>query len=91
MMRRIDRLVKRTKLTPYERRIEEARLRGEYQSVSRAEFEEIKRALERRKKDAVLNLRINQGDLDSLRHKAAKLGVKYQTFIAEILHRIAMS
>lgn len=90
-MRRIDRLVKRVKLTPQERRIEEARLRGEYQPVSKAEFEEIAKMLEERKKDAVLNIRINQGDLDNLKHKAAKLGVKYQTFISEILHRIAMS
>ena len=90
-MRRIDRLVKRTKLTPYERRIEEAALRGEYKPVPREEFEAIKQALESRKKDAVLNLRVNQGDLDNLKHKAAKLGVKYQTFISEILHRVAMS
>lgn len=74
-----------------ERRIEEAAARGEYRPVSKAEFEEIKQALERRKKDAVLNLRINQGDLDNLKNKARKLGVKYQTFIAEILHRVAMS
>ena len=88
-MRRIN--IDRIKLTPYEKRIEAAAERGEYQKASKEEFEAIKRLLERRKKDAVLNIRINQGDLDSLRKKAAKLGVKYQTFIAEILHRIAMS
>lgn len=79
------------KLTKEERRIEEALQRGEYQPVSKEEFDAIARALERRKKDAVLNLRINQGDLDALKHKATKLGVKYQTFVAEILHRVAMS
>ena len=78
------------KLTPQERRIEEALLRGEYKPVSKAEFEAIARAIERRKKDAVLNTRINQGDLYSLKRKAEKLGVKYQTFISEILHRVAM-
>lgn len=87
-MRRIN--IKRIKLTPHEKRIEAAAERGEYRPVSKAEFEEIARALERRKKDAVLNLRINQGDLDHLKSKAAKLGVKYQTFIAEVLHRVAM-
>ena len=90
-MRRIDRLVRRTKLTPYERRIEEAAERGEYKPVSKEEFEAIKRLLDRRKKDAVLNIRVNQGDLDNLKAKAKKLGVKYQTFISEMLHRIAMS
>lgn len=87
MKRRIN--IERIRLTPYEKRLEAAA--DEYQPVSKAEFEEIAQALERRRKDAVLNIRINQGDLDSLRHKAAKLGVKYQTFIAELLHRIATS
>ena len=88
-MRRIDRLVKRTKLTPYERRIEEARQRGEYVLADRETYQMIAKALERRKKDAVLNIRLNQGDLDALKQKAAKLGVKYQTFISEVLHHIA--
>lgn len=88
-MKRIDRLVKRAKLTPYEKRLEAAS--DEYVPVSKEEFEAIKHLLERRKKDAVLNIRINQGDLDNLKHKARKLGVKYQTFIAELLHRIATS
>ena len=86
-MRRIN--IKRIKLTPYEKRLEAAA--DEYKPVSKEEFEAIKRLLERRKKDAVLNLRINQGDLDNLKSKARKLGVKYQTFISEILHRVAMS
>lgn len=82
---------RRVKLTREEREIEDALIRGEYVPVSKERFEEIKRALERRKKNAVLNLRMNQGDLDSLKRKAQKLGVKYQTFIAELLHRIAVS
>ena len=80
---------RQSKLTPYERRIEEEA--GEYIDAGREAYERVAQAIAVRKKDAVLNIRINQGDLDSLRKKAAKLGVKYQTFIAEILHRIAMS
>ena len=82
---------RRVKLTREEKEIEEALIKGEYAPVSKERFEEVKQALEWRKKDAVLNIRINQGDLDNLKHKARKLGVKYQTFIAELLHRIAMS
>ena len=77
------------KLTREEKRIEEALIRGEYVSVGREEFERIRRALEARKKNAVLNIRVNRGDLESIKRKATKLGVKYQTFISEILHRIA--
>ncbi len=82
---------RRMKLTPYEKKIEAALSNGEYQSVSKEEFDKIAKALAARKKDSVLNLRINGGDLNSLKNKAAERGVKYQTFIAEILHRAAMS
>jgi predicted DNA binding CopG/RHH family protein len=49
----------------------------------------IKQAIERRKKDAVLNIRINSYDLEALKQKARKIGVKYQTLISEILHKVA--
>lgn len=88
-MKRIP--IERIKLTRYEKEIEAAALREEYQPVSREEFERIKRAIEARKKDTVLNIRLNSYDLGCLKQKAAKLGVKYQTFIAEILHRAAQS
>jgi len=86
-MKRID--PAKIKLTKEEREIERAALRGEYVTSSKEEIEEIAEALRRRKKEAVLHIRINQGDLDNLKNKAKKLGIKYQTFIAEILHRIA--
>ena len=81
---------RRMKLTKEEKRIEGAVLRREYKSVPKEEFERIKKALDARKKDAVLNLRINSNDLENLKRKAAKMGVKYRTFIAEILHSVAM-
>ena len=84
--------MRKIKLTKYEQEIEDAIARGEYKSVSRAEFKEIAEALaayKATKKDAVLNIRVNNNDLQLLKDKAKKLGVKYQTFISEILHRIA--
>jgi len=83
--------MRRTKLTRQEKAIEDALLRGEYKSVSKERFNEIVQALEARKKDAVLNIRLNSGDLQNLKQKADKLGVKYQTFISEILHKIAQA
>jgi predicted DNA binding CopG/RHH family protein len=79
------------KLTKYERQTERELLRGEWVPTSKAEFDEIARMLARRKKDAVLNIRINQGDLDALKARAKRHGVQYQTFIAEFLHRVAHS
>jgi len=81
--------MKRTKLTRQEKQIEEALMQGEYVEVSKAEFSHIAQTIESRKKDAVLNLRVNSRDLKNLKRKAEKLGVRYQTFISEILHRVA--
>ena len=83
--------MKRIKLTSQEKKIEDALLKGEYASVNKGEFSHIADAIAARRKDAVLNLRINSGDLESLKQKADKLGVRYQSFISEILHRIAQS
>jgi predicted DNA binding CopG/RHH family protein len=80
---------RKMKLTRYEREIEAASERGEYVDADPQTLKKIAAMLEVRKKDAVLNIRINNGDLQSLKQKAAKLGVKYQTFISEILHRVA--
>ena len=81
--------MKRIKLNRQEKQIEEALVRGEYVDVSKADFNHIAQAIAIRKKDAVLNLRVNSQDLESLKRKAGKLGVRYQTFISEILHRVA--
>lgn len=79
------------KLTRQERAIEDALMKGEYVSVSKEEFNEIAQAVAARKKDAVLNVRVNSNDLKNLKHKAHRLGIKYQTFISEILHKVAQA
>ncbi len=77
------------KLSKYEKEIEDASLRGEYVPVSPEEFQEVVKALQQRRKDAVLSVRISSHDLNRLKEKARKLGLKYQTFITELLHRAA--
>ena len=79
--------MKKLKLTKEEQWIENHA--GEFVPVGREEFEMIKQAIERRKKDAVLNIRVNSYDLEYIKRKAQKLGIKYQTFISEILHDVA--
>jgi predicted DNA binding CopG/RHH family protein len=83
--------MKRIKLTREEKAIEDSLLKGEYVDVSREELNEIQRSLDARKKNAVLNMRINWGDLQALKDKARKAGIKYQSYISEILHRAAMA
>ena len=80
---------KATKLTKSEKSIEDALLRGEYVAVSKAKFNEIAEAITRRRKDAVISIRVNSHDLKQIKEKARRLGVGYQTLIAEIIHRVA--
>jgi len=82
--------MRKVKLTKQERAIEEALLKGEYVDIASNEFDKIAMAIVSRKKDAVLNLRINSKDLANIRKKAKKFGIRYQTFIAELIHRAAL-
>ncbi|MDE2293675.1 MAG: antitoxin [Elusimicrobia bacterium] len=81
--------MKKAGLTKEERRIERELLRGEYRPVSRAEFDRIAKAIARRRKDAVLNIRVNSEDLAGIKEKARTAGVPYQTFVSELIHRYA--
>jgi len=63
----------------------------EFVPASREMFNAVKAAIERRKKDAVLNIRVNSFDLEAIKQKARKAGIKYQTFISEVLHKVAES
>jgi len=81
--------MRKIKLTRAEQAIEDHI--EEFVPVGREKFNEIVQALEARKKDAVLNIRVNKYDLDQIKQKAKKLGIKYQTFISEILHKVAQA
>ncbi|MBX7149877.1 antitoxin [bacterium] len=77
------------KLTRSERKIEKDIIKGVYVPVSQAELKEIAQAIARKKKDVVLNIRVNSHDLAAIKQKAKKMGIPYQTFISEVLHRVA--
>ncbi len=81
--------MRQLRLTRQERAIENALVRGEYRNVPKAEFEDIARAVAHRRKDAVLNIRVNSQDLEGIKQKARRLGVKYQAFLSEMIHRVA--
>jgi len=83
--------VKRVKLTRQEREIEEALIKGEYVNVDKLDLAQVAQAVAHRKRDAVLNLRVNRDDLEVIKQKARKLGVRYQPFLSELIHRVAHS
>ncbi len=82
--------MKRIKLSREENSIESALLKGEYRPARRAEFNKIAQAISRRKKDAVLNIRVNSQDLASIKQKAKNLGIPYQTLVSELIHHYAV-
>jgi predicted DNA binding CopG/RHH family protein len=81
--------MRKVKLTRQEKTIEESLLKGEYANVDKEELAAIAQTLESRKKDAVLNIRVNSRDLENIKEKAHRLGIRYQTLISEFIHRIA--
>ncbi len=82
---------KKMDLTEEEKMVDEELSKGLYKPVSREEFFKIKEAIDQWKRGSVLNMRVNPEDIMLIKDKAARLGVKYQTFIAVHLHRVARS
>ncbi len=81
--------MRKVKLTKNEKEIEEVLIQGEYIDIDKDEFKNIAQAIASRKKDSVLNIRVNGEDLKLIKKKAQQFGIRYQTFISELLHRIA--
>ena len=81
--------MRKPKLTRQERIIEDDLVKGEYRDVDNIEFSKIVESVAARRKDAVFHIRINSADLNSIKDKAQRLGIKYQTFISEILHKLS--
>ena len=81
--------MRKIRLTREERAIEDSI--EQYIPVDKSEYNEIIAAISARKKDAVLNIRVNSYDLTNIKRKAQQLGIKYQTLISEVLHRMAQT
>jgi len=81
--------MKRYKLTKEEKEIENGLLRGEYIPIRGKELANIEKALKLRKKDITMTIRVNSEDIAKIKNKAKKLGVKYQSYISEVIHQVA--
>ena len=91
--------MKSKKFNPYDVKLDEEEQellesfeRGEWKSVDNLE-EEIARAkiiaANTLRKDARVNIRISNTDLQRLKQRAAYKGLPYQTLIASVLHEYA--
>jgi predicted DNA binding CopG/RHH family protein len=86
-MKKKDDFYKKFKLTKEEQWIEDHA--DEFVPITGPEYDFIVASLERKRKEMVLNMRINGDDLEAIKRKAQKSGIKYQTLISEVLHRFA--
>lgn len=81
--------MKKIKLTKEEQEIENAIERGEYIPITGKELKDVKEALAARKKDLTLTIRVNSNDIRKIKKEAKRIGIKYQTYISEIIHTVA--
>ena len=81
--------MKRIKLTKEEKAIEESLMNGEFVPIKGKQLEMIEKSLRSRKKDVTMTIRVNSEDIEKIKKKAKKVGVKYQTYISEVLHQVA--
>lgn len=81
--------MKKIRLTKEEKEIENALLGGEFKPLKGKELEKIENALKARKKDITMTIRVNSEDIEKIKDKANQLGIKYQSYISEIIHQVA--
>ncbi len=55
------------------------------------ELEDVANAIAARKKDISLTIRVNSGDINRIKKMADKKGIAYQTYISEVIHKVAES
>jgi predicted DNA binding CopG/RHH family protein len=81
--------MKRIKLTKEEQEIESALLCGEYTPINGKELESIVKSLKSRKKNIMMTVKVNSEDIKKIKDKAEELGIKYKSYISEMIHQIA--
>jgi len=81
--------MKKLRLTKEEKEIENALLSGGYQQIKGKELANIEKTLKARKKDITMTIRVNSEDIEKIKGKAKELGIKYQSYISEIIHQVA--
>lgn len=83
--------MKKIKLNAEEKEIAEAIERDEFIPVTGKQLEDVANAIAARKKDTSLTIRVNSRDINRIKKLADKKGIAYQTYISEVIHKVAES
>ncbi|MBF0493994.1 MAG: antitoxin [Candidatus Omnitrophica bacterium] len=81
--------MRKIKLTSEEKEIMSAIENDEFVAVKGEELKAVADAIAARKKDATLTLRVNKRDINKIKMMTCRKGIHYQTYIAEIIHKVA--
>ena len=83
--------MKKIKLDAAEKKIMTAIERDEFMPVIGKELREVAEAIAARKKDRTLTIRVNSNDIRRIKRLAGSKGIAYQSYLSEIIHRVAIA
>ena len=83
--------MKKQHLDQEEKEIMEAIENDEFVPVTGAELKRVADAIAARKKDMTLTIRVNGNDINRIKKMAQKRKIPYQSYISEVIHRIAQA
>ncbi len=81
--------MKKIKLNHEEQEMMSGIERDEFVPVTGKELNDVADAIAARKKDTTLTIRVNSRDIHRIKKMAVKKGIPYQTYISEVIHRVA--
>ena len=83
--------MKRKYFDAEEKEIMEAIENDEFVPVTGVELKRVADAIAARKKDMTLTIRVNRNDINRIKRMAQKRKIPYQSYISEVIHRIAQT
>jgi len=83
--------MKKMQLDLEEKTIMAAIERDEFVAVTGKELHQVADAIAARKKDGTLTIRVNSQDIHRIKKLADAKGIPYQSYISEIIHRVAIA
>ena len=81
--------MKKIHLNREEREIMVGIERDEFVPVTGKELKNVADAIAARRKDTTLTIRVNSQDIRRIKKMAVKKGIPYQSYISEVIHRVA--
>ena len=83
--------MKKQYLDAEEKEIMDAIENDEFVPATGAELRRVADAIAARKKDMTLTIRVNSNDINRIKKMAQKRRIPYQSYISEVIHRIAQT